>query len=107
MERGLSSRRRMTHLLLNELHLHERVPVWCRGALLCRMEVEREDVAVLWRRAALALGIKARLAEGASVTHWVMTLGIPIEQRIYSRAFGMGETKKGEIVDSAYLVVPE
>ena len=107
MEGGVSSRRRMTHLLLNELHLHERVPVWCRGALLCRMEVEREDVAVLSRCTALALGIKARLAEGASVTHWVMTLGIPIEQRIYRRAFGMDETKKGEIVDSAYLVVPE
>ena len=67
------------HLLLDQLHLHERVAVVCGRALFRGAEVEGEDVPVLWRRAPLALRIKPRRAEGAPITHWVMALGVAIQ----------------------------
>lgn len=36
-----------TDLLLDYLHLHERIPMLGRRALLCRTEVKGKDVAVV------------------------------------------------------------
>lgn len=71
-----------TNLLLNYLHLHERIPMLGRCALLCCTEVKGEDVAVvLVRCTALPFGVEPRRGQGATITHRVLALGIAVQQR--------------------------
>ena len=100
------------YLLLDELHLHERISVLYPSALLCRVKIESEDVAVQWCRAPLAFGIEPQLAEAASIPHWVVALCAPVKQRICVERsvradFAVREIDHGCLLGGAWLAAAD
>lgn len=75
---------RQPYLLLDQLHLHERVPILRRGTFFRRIEIQCKDIAVArCGRTALALRVKARHPQRRAISHWVMSLCVGEEERVY------------------------